>query len=103
MRAAFYERKGAARDVLTLGELPDPSPGPGEVRVRVTRSGVNPGDIKKRDGWLGFPMSYPLVIPHSDGAGVVDAVGPGVDQGRIGHRVWVFGAQSYRPFGTAAQ
>ncbi len=102
MRAAWYERTGPAREVLQVGELPDPEPGPGEVRVRLTRSGVNPGDVKKRQGWLGAPMPYPRVVPHSDGAGTVDAVGPGVDPARVGRRAWVFGAQSYRPFGTAA-
>jgi len=66
-------------------------------------SGVNPGDTKKRRGWLGSTMPYPRVIPHSDGAGVVDAVGESVDTSRAGQRVWVYGAQSYRPFGTAAQ
>jgi NADPH2:quinone reductase len=89
--------------VLGVGELPDPEPGPGEVRVRVTVSGVNPGDTKKRRGWLGSSMPYPRVIPHSDAAGVVDAVGDGVDARRVGQRVWIYGAQSYRPFGTAAQ
>jgi NADPH:quinone reductase len=71
--------------------------------VRLRFSGVNPGDTKKRRGWLGSAMPYPLVIPHSDGAGVVDAVGDGVDRTRIGRRVWVHGAQSYRAFGSAAQ
>jgi NADPH:quinone reductase-like Zn-dependent oxidoreductase len=66
-------------------------------------SGVNPGDTKKRRGWLGSQMPNPRVIPHSDGAGTVDAVGPGVDPSRIGRRVWLYGAQSYRPFGTAAE
>ena len=87
----------------TTGELPDPEPGVGEVRVRLTYSGVNPGDTKKRRGWLGSTMPYPRVIPHSDGAGVVDSVGPDVDASRVGQRVWVYGAQSYRPFGTAAE
>lgn len=103
MRAVWYERQGPAGDVLQVGDLPDPEPGPGEVRVRVTLSGVNPGDTKKRRGWLGSAMPYPRVIPHSDGAGVVDSVGVGVDPTRVGQRVWVYGAQSYRPFGTAAQ
>jgi NADPH2:quinone reductase len=103
MLASWYERQGPASDVLRVGELPDPQPGPGEVRVRVTVSGVNPGDTKKRHGWLGSAMPYPRVIPHSDGAGVIDAVGDGVDARRVGQRVWVYGAQSYRPFGTAAQ
>src|SRR3954447_6668830 len=103
MLAAWYDRQGPAADVLHVGELPDPEVGPGEVRVRLRFSGVNPGDTKKRAGWLGSTMPYPRVIPHSDGAGVVDAVGAGVDRGRLGRRVWVHGAQSYRPFGTAAQ
>jgi NADPH2:quinone reductase len=103
MLASWYDEQGSAADVLRVGELPDPQPGPGEVRVRVTVSGVNPGDTKKRRGWLGSSMPYPRVIPHSDAAGVVDAVGDGVDARQVGQRVWVFGAQSYRPFGTAAQ
>jgi NADPH:quinone reductase len=103
VRAVWYERQGPAAEVLQVGELVDPRPGPQEVRVRLTRSGVNPGDTKKRRGWLGSTMPYPRVIPHSDGAGVIDSVGPGVDPSRVGARVWVFGAQSYRPFGTAAE
>ncbi|GGU22245.1 NADPH:quinone reductase [Streptomyces coeruleorubidus] len=103
MLASWYDEQGPAADVLHVGELPDPTPGPGEVRVRVTVSGVNPGDTKKRRGWLGSSMPYPRVIPHSDAAGVIDAVGDGVDAHRVGQRVWVYGAQSYRPFGTAAQ
>ena len=103
MRAVWYERQGPASEVLQVGELPAPEPGPGDVRVRVRLSGLNPGDTKKRRGWLGSRMPYPRVIPHSDGAGIVDAVGPGVDPGRVGRRVWVYGAQSYRPFGTAAE
>ena len=103
VRAVWYERQGAAGGVLQIGELPDPVPGPGEVRVRVAFSGVNPGDTKKRRGWLGSAMPFPRVVPHSDGAGVVELVGEGVDPARVGQRVWVFGAQSYRPFGTAAQ
>lgn len=103
MFASWYDRQGPATDVLHVGDLPDPHPGPGEVRVRVTVSGINPGDTKKRRGWLGSSMPYPRVIPHSDAAGVVDAVGEGVDARRVGERVWVYGAQSYRPFGTAAQ
>ncbi|WP_319450421.1 MULTISPECIES: NADPH:quinone reductase [unclassified Mycobacterium] len=103
MIAAWYDRQGPASEVLQVGELPDPQPGPGEVRVRVHVSGVNPGDTKKRRGWLGSSMSYPRVIPHSDAAGVVDEVGDGVDEHLVGQRVWTYGAQSYRPFGTAAQ
>src|SRR2546423_6181257 len=83
--------------------MPAPSPGTGEVRVRLSLSGVNPGDTKKRRGWLGSSMPFPRIVPHSDGAGVIDVVGEGVDPARVGQRVWVYGAQSYRPFGTAAQ
>lgn len=103
LRAAWYERRGAARDVLQVGEMPDLEAGPGEVRLRVSVSGLSPGDVKKRSGWEGSPMPYPRVIPHSDGAGVIDAVGPGGDQDRVGRRAWCYGAQSYRPFGTAAE
>jgi D-arabinose 1-dehydrogenase-like Zn-dependent alcohol dehydrogenase len=103
VRAAWYEKQGPAAEVLQVGDVPAPEPGPGDVRVRVRFSGVNPGDTKKRRGWLGSQMPYPRVIPHSDGAGTVDAVGPGVDPSRIGRCVWLYGAQSYRPFGTAAE
>jgi NADPH2:quinone reductase len=103
MRAAWYEKQGGAADVLVVGEMPDPDPKGGEVRIRVRASGVNPGEIKKRQGWLGSAMPYPRVVPHSDGAGEIDAVGVDVDPSRLGERVWCFGAQSYRPFGTAAQ
>jgi NADPH2:quinone reductase len=103
MLASWYDQQGPAAEVLQLGELPDPTPGPGEIRVRVTVSGANPGDTKKRRGWTGSAMPYPRVIPHSDAAGIIDAVGDGVDARRVGTRVWVYGAQSYRPFGTAAQ
>ena len=103
MRAAWYERQGPAADVLVIGEMPNPEPGPGEVRIAVAASGINPGDVKKRRDEYGYGMPYPRVIPHSDGAGVVDRVGAGVPDVRIGQRVWCFGAQSYRPFGTAAE
>lgn len=103
MYAMWYDRQGPAAEVLQLGELPDPQPGPGEVRVQVRFSGVNPGDTKKRRGWLGSSMPYPRVIPHSDASGVIDEVGEDVDERRVGSRVWIYGAQSYRPFGTAAQ
>jgi NADPH2:quinone reductase len=103
MRAAWYERRGPAREVLIVGEMPDPQPGPGEVRLAVAVSGVSPGDVKKRAGWQGAPMEYPRIIPHSDGAGVIDAVGRGVEQTRVGRSVWCYGAQSYRQFGTAAE
>src|ERR1700761_3841790 len=101
MIAAWYDRQGPPAEVLEVGCVPLAEPGPGEVRVRLTLSGVNPGDVKKRHGWLGSPMAFPRIVPHSDGAGVIEAVGSGVDAARIGARVWVYGAQSYRPFGTA--
>jgi NADPH:quinone reductase len=103
MIAAWYDRQGPAAEVLRVGELPAAEPGPGEVRVRLSLSGANPGDVKKRQAWLGNRMPFPRVIPHSDGAGAIEAVGPDVDPARLGRRVWVYGAQSYRPFGTAAQ
>jgi NADPH:quinone reductase len=103
MIAAWYDRQGPAADVLQVGDLPEAEPGHGEVRVRLALSGINPGDIKKREGWLGSAMAFPRVVPHSDGAGVIESVGPGVGPGRVGTRVWVYGAQSYRPFGTAAR
>jgi NADPH2:quinone reductase len=103
MRAAYYESKGRARDVLRVGERPTPQPGAGEVRVRVSASAVNPSDTKARGGLRVKEMPFPLVIPHQDGAGVIDAVGPGVDAARIGERVWVYEANLNRPFGTAAE
>ena len=103
MRAAWYEKQGTPKRSLSVGEMPDPMPGPGEVRIRVAASGVNPGDVKKRQDTFGVGMPYPRVIPHSDGAGTIDQVGDGVDASWVGKRVWCFGAQSYRPFGTAAE
>lgn len=103
MKAAWYERQGPARDVLVVGQMDDPEPAAGEVRVRIAMSGVHPGDVKKRGDTFGTGSPYPRVIPHSDGAGWVDAVGKGVDAAWVGKRVWCFGAQSYRPFGTAAE
>ena len=102
MKAAWYERQGAASEVLRVGELPTPEAGPGEVRIAVRASGVNPGDVKKRTDQFGTGMAFPRIVPHSDGAGVIDQTGESVEESRIGERVWCFGAQSYRPFGTAA-
>src|SRR5436309_13981869 len=103
MNAAWYERQGPARDVLVVGEMPDPEPGPGEVRIGVAAAGINPGDVKKRQDAFGYGMPYPRVIPHSDGAGQVDRLGDGVSSDWLGRRVWCYAAQSYRPFGTAAE
>ena len=103
MKAAWYEKQGAARDVLVVGKMDDPQPRAEEVRIRVAFSGVNPGDVKKREDAFGVGMPYPRVIPHSDGSGTVDAVGDGVSRDWVGRRVWCYGAQSYRAFGTAAE
>ncbi len=103
MQAAFYERTGPAAEVLHTGTLPDPQPGPGELRVRLQWSGVNPSDVKSRAGLRSSAMPFPRVVPHSDGMGVVDAVGDGVADGRIGQRVWLWNAAFGRPMGTAAQ
>jgi NADPH2:quinone reductase len=102
MHAAWYEHRGPAHDSLVVGEMPDPHPGPGEVRIAVSVSAISPGDVKKRAGWDGSPMPYPRVVPHSDGAGLIDEVGTGVATERLGQPAWCYGAQSYRPFGTAA-
>jgi NADPH:quinone reductase len=103
MRAAWYEKQGPAREVLAVGEMPDPLPAAGEVRIRIAASGINPGDIKKRQDAFGCGMPYSRVIPHSDGAGRVDQIGEGVSSEWMGRSVWCYGAQSYRPFGTAAE
>jgi NADPH:quinone reductase len=102
MRAAYYEANGAARDALRVGEVPTPEPGPGEVRVRLIASGVNPSDVKSRAG-VTRKIAFPRVIPHSDGAGEIDRVGPEVSPTRLGERVWVWNGQWRRPFGTAAE
>lgn len=101
MYAVWYERTGPADQVLTFGEVEMPVPGPEDVRVRIYASGVNPSDTKRRGGDI--PASFPRVIPHSDGAGVIEAVGTAVSPRRIGERVWLWNAQFGRPFGTAAE
>ncbi len=102
MRAAYYEKNGAANEVLRIGEVETPQPGPGEVRIKLKTSGVNPSDVKNRAGTT-RKIAFPRVIPHSDGAGVIDAVGEGVAKARVGERVWTWNGQWKRPFGTAAQ
>lgn len=101
MKAAYYERNGTARDVLLVGEIETPPVGPGEVRVKLAASGVNPSDVKSRLGAT-RKIAWPRVIPQSDGAGVIDDVGDGVPRARIGERVWVWNGQWKRAFGTAA-
>lgn len=103
MKAAWYEQQGAAADVLIAGDMPAPTAGPDEVRIRIAASGINPGDVKKRQDAFGYGMPFPRIVPHSDGAGTVDAAGPGVAREWLGRRVWCHGAQTYRPFGTAAE
>ena len=103
MRAVWYEKLGPAREVLKIGERETPALGPGEVRVSIHSSGINPSDVKRRAGWGGLTMRLPFVIPHMDGAGVIDAVGEGVSTSRIGERVWLYEAQFNRQFGTAAE
>ena len=103
MKAAWYERKGPAREVLTVGEMERPRPAPGEVLVAVRASGINPSDTKGRGGARGnLAMPYPRIIPHQDGAGTIEAVGEGVSERRIGERVWLYEAQLGRAHGTAA-
>lgn len=95
------ERTGPAAEVLKLGDLPIPEPGPGEVRLRVIASGLNPTDVKSRVRPGSMPA--PRVIPHQDGAGVIDKVGAGVPASRVGERVWVYIVQWQRAWGTAAE
>lgn len=104
MKAVTYRGFGPASDVLEFADLPVPVAGPGEVLVRVHASGINPSDVKLRGGARpGAVMQYPLIIPHSDGAGVIEAVGKDVDPGRIGERVWIWNGQWQRAFGTGAE
>jgi NADPH:quinone reductase len=103
MRAARFEKFGPADDVLQVGEVEAPSPQPGEVLVRLATSGINPSDVKKRAGSFPGLLDDGYVIPNSDGAGVIESVGGGVDTGRINERVWVYQAQYGRRFGTAAE
>src|SRR5690348_9423123 len=102
MRAAFYERQGAAHEVLQLGSIGRPELRAGEVLVRVHASGVNPSDTYGRAGSQA-PMAFPRIVPHQDGAGVVEAVGEGVSTHSVGERVWVYEATLNRATGTAAE
>lgn len=103
MEAVWFERCGPAAQVLAVGTLPRPEPEAGEVLVRVMASGVNPSDVKQRAGLRPGGLPFECIIPHSDGAGIIEAVGGGVSEARIGQRVWVWNAQWQRPFGTCAQ
>lgn len=103
MQAAWFERFGPPAEVLQTGERPDPRPGPGEVLVALRASAVNPSDVRKRAGSAPDLLDGGYVIPHSDGAGIIEAVGSGVDPERVGERVWVYQAQHRRRLGTAAE
>jgi NADPH2:quinone reductase len=105
MRAICYDRFGDASDVLSVRDIDAPMPAAGEVRVKLTFSGVNPSDAKARAGLRPGVTAppFPVIVPHSDGAGVIEAVGDGVDPVRVGQRVWIWNGQWQRPFGTAAE
>lgn len=105
MKATWYEKTGSATDVLVVGDMARAEPGPGEVLVRVRASGVNPSDVKARAGTRagGSGIPFPRIVPHSDGAGEIEACGAGVDRARIGQRVWLWNGQWQRPFGTCAE
>ena len=103
MKAVWYERQGPAREVLTLGEMETPTPKEGEVLVRLRASGVNPSDVKLRSGARPGGMPFARIVPHSDGAGEIEAVGEGVDKARIGQKVWIWNGQWQRPLGTCAE
>jgi len=100
MRAAWYTQNGSAKDTLVVGEMDQPKVGHGEVLVKLKTSGVNPSDVKNRKN---RPLIAPKIIPHSDGAGVIEEVGVGVDPGRIGERVWIWNGQFGRAHGTACE
>lgn len=103
MKAIAYTQTGPAADVLKLVDLPTPEPGAGEVRVRLRWSGVNPSDVKSRAGLRSKTLAFAQIVPHSDGAGAIDAVGEGVPAARVGEDVWVWNGAWQRPLGTAAQ
>jgi NADPH2:quinone reductase len=103
MKAIAYTQTGPAAEVLKLIDLPTPEPGPGEVRVRLRWSGVNPSDVKSRAGLRSKTLAFPQIVPHSDGAGEIDAVGAGVPSSRVGQGVWVWNGAWQRAHGTAAQ
>jgi len=103
MRAAWFDHFGSAKEVLEIGDIDTPAAASGEVLVRLSSSGINPSDVKKRAGSFANLLDDGFVIPNSDGAGIIEAVGDGIDANRIGERVWVYQAQYARRFGTAAQ
>ena len=102
MKAIWYKKQGDASQVLVFGEMDRPTPQNDEVLVKVSFSGLNPSDTKRRSGFRGQTHAFPTIIPHSDGSGIIIAVGSDIDNSRIGERVWLYSAQWQRPFGTAA-
>jgi NADPH2:quinone reductase len=104
MRASWYSKTGPAVEVIKIGEIETPNADEGEVRVKLHASGVNPADVKLRSGISSYDYNFPLIIPNSDGAGIVDQVGPNVSKAFFGKKVWVFNGQRLgRAFGTAAE
>ena len=101
MLAGWYEKGGLAEKVIEVGDMEIPRAGPGEVLVRLRASSISPSDYKKRAA--NAPLEFPRIVPHSDGAGVVEALGAGVSDFKVGDRVWTFNAQFKRAMGTAAQ
>lgn len=102
MRAVVYSARGGS-DTLRVVDRPIPGPGPGEVRVAVAVSGVNPTDWKARRSGRRGGLPFPEIVPNQDGAGTIDAVGDGVDPGRVGERVWIWEATWQRADGTAQE
>jgi NADPH2:quinone reductase len=105
MQAVIYRGFGPAREVLKLEDVDSPAPGPGDVAVTLHWSGVNPSDVKSRTASRtgSAELPFPAIVPHSDGAGVISAVGDGVDPARVGQRVWIWNGQWRRAFGTCAE
>ncbi len=103
MKAAWYEKQGTAKEVIRYQEMPIPELSAGEVRVKIYASGVNPSDTKSRGGWGGIEQKFERIIPHQDGAGVIESVGESVANSRIGERVWIYEGQLGRAFGTGAE
>jgi NADPH2:quinone reductase len=104
MKAVWYDRTGPAREVLQYGDRPTPTAGRGEVLIRIRASGINPSDVGARGGGYGRQMAYPQITPNSDGAGIVEAVGPGLSADWMGKRVWFYnGQRNGRAYGSAAE
>lgn len=103
MKAVWYEQYGNAREVLKFGELQEPAPKPHEIKVNVKVSGLNPSDVKRRRGMSAANPTFPKVIPHMDGSGIVEAVGTDVHNFKRGDRVWLYEAQLGTAYGTAAE